>query len=294
MTTILLIGKSGQLGCELLHALTPLGRVAAPGREEIDLARPETITACVRALAPQLIVNAAAYTAVDQAETEEEIARSVNATAPGILAEEAERLGVPLVHYSTDYVFDGSKPEPYTERDAPNPLNVYGKTKLEGERAIQAAGAHYLIFRTSWVYGARRKNFLLTMLRLAAEKETLQVVDDQIGAPSWSGDLARGTAQVLARLMGDRPEAAFDEVSGLYHLTSAGETSWYGFAQAILEGAPGRERHRLRELAPISTAQYPTPAKRPANSRLDNSAVGETFGVRMPHWRESLARVLAE
>jgi dTDP-4-dehydrorhamnose reductase len=292
--TILLLGGSGQVGWELARTLAPLGALTAPGRAQADLAQPETLRPLVRGLRPSLIVNAAAYTAVDQAAKEPELARTVNGIAPGVLAEEAQRLGIPLVHYSTDYVFDGRKADAYLEGDPTGPLNVYGRSKLAGEQAIAATRAAHLIFRTSWVYGARGKNFLRTLLRLARERDRLTVVDDQIGAPTWCRMIAEATA--LALIQHRRADGRFDlaEVSGLYHLAAAGATSWHGFAEAILALDPQRAQHRARRVDPISTAQYAAPEARPANSRLDASRVRSVFGLALPDWRASLQQVMAE
>lgn len=280
---ILLTGVEGQVGWELRRTLAPLGQVTAVDREALDLADPVAIRAKVRALSPQVIVNPAAYTAVDRAENEAEQARAINAVAPGILAEEAKHCGAILVHYSTDYVFDGAKPGTYLEDDTPHPLNVYGTTKWEGEQAIRASGVRHLILRTSWVYGTRGHNFLLTMQRLMREREELRIVDDQIGAPTWSRLIAEATALILTQCLSPARGADRPEPWGTYHLTCAGETSWYGFAQAIaeLEGLGTR-------LIPIPSSEYPTPAQRPANSRMDNGKLERTFGLRLPHWREAL------
>jgi dTDP-4-dehydrorhamnose reductase len=236
-----------------------------------------------------VIVNAAAYTAVDRAESEPELARAINAIAPGVLAEEAARLDAVLVHYSTDYVFDGAKPAPYVESDPPSPLSVYGRTKLEGERAIGASGCRHLTLRTSWVYGARRQNFLLTMLRLAGERRSLRIVDDQIGAPTWCREIAQATASLLAR-----PELAARGADGLYHLTAAGATSWFGFARAIFESP---EMARLRVTPPaleaIPASAYPVAARRPANSRLDCGRLVRA-GIRLAPWDAALGRCLRE
>lgn len=280
---ILLTGINGQVGWELRRSLAPLGHVVAVDRKELDLADPEAIRAKVRAISPKLIVNPAAYTAVDRAEHEPDQARAINAIAPGVLAEAAKSCGAILVHFSTDYVFDGSKAEPYLEDDAPNPLNVYGATKLAGEQAIRASGARHLILRTSWVYGMRGHNFLLTMQRLMRERDEIKVVDDQVGAPTWSRLIAEATALILAQCLSPARGADRPEPWGTYHLTCAGETSWFGFAKAIAE--LGGYSMRLK---PISTAEYPTPARRPANSRLDNGKLARTFGIRLPHWREAL------
>jgi dTDP-4-dehydrorhamnose reductase len=279
---ILVTGANGQLGAELANALTPYGRVVATGHAELDLANADAIVAKVRELRPALIVNAAAYTAVDQAEKEDALARAVNGVAPGILADLAKRAGAVLIHYSTDYVFDGRATTPYDE-DAPvNPLSAYGRTKLEGERAVEASGADALVLRTSWVYGRRGRNFLTTMQRLAGERDEIRVVDDQTGAPNWARELARSTARIVARGL---PWVA--ERRGLYHLTARGATTWYGFARAILADVP-----RVR-IVPITTAEYPTPAKRPHWSVLDAARFERTFGFAPPDWHVSLAECLA-
>jgi dTDP-4-dehydrorhamnose reductase len=280
---ILLLGKKGQVGWELARALAPLGEVTALGRAELDLADVPRLIATVRALQPEVIVNAAAYTAVDKAESEQDAAFAVNATAPRVLAEEAKRSGALLVHFSTDYVFDGAKATPYVEEDPTNPLNVYGASKLAGERAIAAAGCRHLILRTSWVYGPRGANFMLSMLRLARERPQLRVVDDQVGAPTSSRAIADATAAVLVRAM------ASPGLEGLYHLTASGETSWCGFARAILARA-GIEI----PVVPIPTEQYPTPARRPRNSRLDCARLRAAFGVTLAPWQESLAEAMRE
>ena len=272
---ILLTGAIGQVGWELRKTLAPLGEVAAFGRAELDLRDADRLREAVRAANPDVIVNAAAYTAVDKAESERDAAFAVNAAAPGILAEEAKRNGALLVHYSTDYVFDGAKAAPYVEDDATNPLNVYGASKLAGERAVAASGCRHLILRTSWVYGPRGSNFMLTMLRLAKERPELRVVDDQLGAPTSSLAIARATVQVL------RPGA-----HGLYHLAAAGQTTWCGFARAILARAGS-----ATPVTPIRTEDYPTPARRPRNSRLDCSRLRADFGVQMASWEEQLGEV---
>lgn len=289
MTRILLTGKAGQVGGELVAALAPLGEVTACDRDALDLADPASIVATVRELRPDIIVNAAAYTAVDRAEAEPALAMAVNGTAPGILAAEALRLNALLVHYSTDYVFDGAKRAPYDENDAPNPLNVYGRTKLAGDRAVQASGAKHLILRTTWVYGARGKNFLLTILRLAAERDELKIVDDQIGAPTWCRDIATATGAILARLP-DREGARPGAFSGLYNLSAQGSTSWHGFAAEILAHAAATPKARL---LPIPTSAYPTAAARPLNSVLGRDKLRNTFSIELPDWRASLAACLA-
>ena len=293
MTRILLTGKNGQIGFELCRALAPLGQVIALGELDLDLASPDAIREKLRDINPEVVVNAAAYTAVDRAESEPDLAMKVNGIAPGILAEEAKRLGALMVHYSTDYVFDGSKDGPYTETDTPNPLSAYGRSKLAGDQAIQATGAAHYIFRTSWVYAARGKNFLLTMLRLGRERPELRIVNDQIGAPTWARFLADATARVLAE---SRKGNVFTrERSGLYNLTASGATSWFGFAEAIFVEAhkaiPGT---KVPALVPILTADYPLPARRPANSRLDTSRIRSAFGLSIPDWNGMLAECVRE
>lgn len=288
---ILVFGRAGQISWELRHKLACLGQVVAVGYPEVDFSRPNSIRTVVRATKPQIIVNAAAYTAVDQAETDSDLALAINGTAPGVIAEEAKRLGSLLVHYSTDYVFDGSKPGAYVETDPPNPVNVYGKTKLAGDEAIQAVGGEFLILRTSWVYGARGKNFLLTMLRLAQEKAELRIVDDQVGAPTSSECIAQATAGILAQLLAPAC-GGLDGRSGLYNLTSAGATSWYGFASALLTQSAATFGFKVPNLIPIGTSDYPRPAKRPANSRLSCHRLKETFGIEMPPWEDALSLVL--
>lgn len=291
---ILLLGKNGQVGWELQRTLAPLGKVIACGRQELDLADFAALQETLRSVQPQLIVNAAAYTAVDKAETETDLAMAINGTAPGVLAEAALQCGASLIHYSTDYVFDGTKTSPYSEEDRPNPINVYGKTKLAGERAIQQIGIPHLILRTSWVYGLRGKNFLLTILRLAREREELKIVDDQIGAPTWSRMIAEATAQIVARCSAAGANPDLQEVTGVYHLTAAGETSWYGFAQAILNHPAllntyaSTFKAQSLKLLPISTTNYPTPAQRPAYSVLNNARVHRLFNVQLPTWDTGL------
>ena len=280
---ILLLGRNGQVGWELERLLAPQNELTALGRAELDLADVPRLVATVRALQPEAIMNAAAYTAVDKAESERDAAFAVNATAPRALAEEAKRIGALLVHYSTDYVFDGAKATPYVEEDAPNPINVYGASKLAGERAIAATGCRHLILRTSWVYGPRGSNFMLTMLRMARERPELRVVDDQVGAPTSSRAIARATAAVLARALQS------SELAGLYHLAARGETSWCGFARAIFQQADV-----ATPVVPIRTEEYPTPARRPRNSRLDCSRLRTAFGVTLDPWEEGLAEALAD
>ena len=272
---ILLTGRNGQVGWELERALAPLGEVVATDRSTLDLENEKQIRSVVRAVRPEVVVNSAAYTAVDKAESEPELAMRINGLAPGVLAEEAKRLGALLVHYSTDYVFDGEKAAPYVEEDAPNPINVYGRSKLEGEHAVQQSGCRHLILRTSWVYGARGKNFLLTMLRLARERRELRVVDDQVGAPTSSSAIARATVQSLGR-----------SVQGLYHFSAAGAVSWCGFARAILARA-GIDT----PVVAIRSEDYPTPARRPRNSCLDCSRLRADGGLRIASWEELLSEV---
>jgi len=274
---ILLTGRTGQVGWELERSLSPHGQVFAFDHASLDLADPDQIVARVREVKPGLIVNAAAYTAVDRAESEPQLTMQINGAAPGILAEEAKRLGALLVHYSTDYVFDGAKPAPYLETDSPNPINVYGRSKLEGERAIQASGCRHLILRTSWIYGMRGNNFLLTILRLAREHPELRVVDDQIGAPTWCRDLATATSQLAN-------ETAAGKAEGLYHLTAAGATSWCGFAREILRVSGSHTPIRA-----ISAREYAAPAKRPANSLLSSATIAARWKLRLPEWQNSLA-----
>jgi len=276
--TILLTGSNGQVGFELARSLAGLGQVIAPDRATLDLADADAIVATVREARPQLIVNAGAYTAVDRAESEQAAAFAVNAQAPRILAEEAKRLDAVLIHYSTDYVFDGLATTPYAEDAPAHPLSVYGTSKYEGERAIEQSGAQALVFRTGWIYGARGRNFMLTMLKLARERDELRVVADQTGTPNWCRTLADATMATLAHGL---PWLA--ERSGLYHLASAGVTTWHGFAQAIV-GEVTRPR-----VVPIATSEYPTPARRPAYGVLSSRKFEATFQHRMPEWREAFA-----
>ena len=289
---ILLTGANGQVGWELRRTLSSLGEVVALDSKAMNLADADAVRRKVREIAPNIIVNPAAYTAVDKAEGEPERAGAVNAIAPGILAKEAVRLDALLVHYSTDYVFNGRGAAPWREDDSCEPLNVYGATKLEGERAIQAMGCRHLIFRASWVYGARGSNFLLTMRRLMRERPELKVVADQIGAPTWCRDLSEATAQVLGHLASPMFAANQAEPWGIYHMTNAGETSWHGFAEAIQALDEFDETCVPAHLIPIPGADYPTPAKRPLNSRLNNDKLERTFGLRLQDWRAALALCL--
>jgi len=285
---ILITGQHGQVSRELQQRLQGLGELIVLGRDQLDLADAEQIRQHVRAQRPDLIINAAAHTAVDLAENEPDAAFAINAIAPGVLAEEAKALGIPLIHYSTDYVFDGSKPAPYTEADTPNPLGVYGQSKLAGEQAIAAVGGEYLILRTSWVYANHGKNFLLTMQRLLPEKPQMRIVADQIGAPTWAGSIADSTRALIERWQAGQPGAW-----GIYHLTAQGETSWFGFAQAIGEHLKAQGK-ACAELEAIPSSAYPTPAKRPLNSRLDCSRLQQQWQVSQPQWQDALRECLAQ
>jgi dTDP-4-dehydrorhamnose reductase len=287
--TIVVTGATGQIGFEAVRALAGRGNVIGLTRQDLDLTDPDSIRATMRRLRPRVIVNAAAYTAVDRAESEPELCAKINAEAPGAIAEEARRLGALLIHYSTDYVFDGTKGSPYVESDRSAPLSVYGSAKLAGERAIEAAGGTFVVLRTSWVYGTRGTNFLRTMLRLARERTELRVVNDQVGAPTWSRWIAEMTAAVVAQAV-----ARDDPASGVYHLTPAGSTTWYEFARCILDGDPRREEHVCQSVVPIATVEFPTPARRPPYSVLDTRAFRDRFGLPLPHWRDQLELVLDE
>ena len=279
---LLLTGRDGQVGHELLRTLAPLGEIIACSRAEMDLSQPQSLRQKVRSIEPDWIVNAAAYTAVDQAEKEEALATAINDEAPGVLAEEAKKLDAGFVHFSTDYVFDGSKSSPYVETDAPNPLGAYGRSKLAGEKTVQSIGGRAWIFRTSWVYAPRGKNFLLTILRLANERPSLRVVADQFGAPTTAALIAESTAKVIDQQIG-KPLP-----SGLYHLTASGRTTWHGFAEAIVKNGAARGLCGDIPVDPITTAEYPLPAKRPANSVMDQSQLAAALGERFPDWREGL------
>ena len=285
---ILISGQHGQVSQALQQHLQSMGELIVLGRDQLDLSQPESIRPVVRDIKPDLIINAAAHTAVDQAESEPDLAFAINATSPGVFAEEAAALGVPLIHYSTDYVFDGSKAGAWVEADTPNPLGVYGNSKLAGERAIAAAGGQHLILRTSWVYSLTGRNFLLTMQRLLQEREKLSIVADQIGAPTWAGTIAASTGALIERWRDGAPGAW-----GVYHLTASGETSWFGFAEAI-----GQQLINTRKpcaaLEPIASSAYPTPAARPLNSRLDCSLLQRQWGVSQPDWHDALLECLAQ
>ena len=280
---ILLVGSAGQLGIELARALPAHGEVVALDRAALDLADADAVIAAVRGVRPQFIVNAAAYTAVDRAESEPAQVEAINARAPGILAEEARRCAAVLIHYSTDYVFDGETSAPYDEQSAPNPINAYGRSKLAGERAVTAAGGASLVLRTSWVYGLRGQNFLTTMLRLGGEREELRIVADQIGTPNWTRSLADATALLVGRGASELAERA-----GIYHLSGSGSTSWFDFARAIFDGA-ARPR-----VVPITTAEYPTAARRPRRSVLASGKFADAFGFSLPLWGEMLRACMAE
>lgn len=292
---ILLLGKNGQVGWELQRSLAPLGELVALDRHSTDfcgdLSNLQGLAETVRAVRPDVIVNAAAHTAVDKAESEPDLARTLNATAPGVLAQEAHQLGAWLVHYSTDYVFDGSGSQPWKETDAPAPLNIYGQTKLEGEQLIAKHCPKHLIFRTSWVYAARGGNFAKTMLRLGSERERLTVIDDQWGAPTGADLIADITAHAIRHLR-QRPQDA-----GLYHLVAGGETNWHQYAKYVLAQAlHAQEAIKIKatEVTPVPTSAFPTPARRPHNSRLDTAPLQATFGLTLPHWQQGVARMLTE
>jgi dTDP-4-dehydrorhamnose reductase len=296
---ILLTGATGQVGSELRKTLASLGEVVAPDRAEMNLADPASVRKVIREVKPRWIVNPAAYTAVDKAETERDLAFAINAEAVKAIGEEAHALGAAVLHFSTDYVFAGSGDRPYLETDATGPLGVYGQSKLAGEQALAQSGAAHAIFRTSWVYGATGKNFLLTILKLARERETLRIVADQHGAPTWSRDLARMAAQVIAQCEAEAAtqslEAVLAEHGGIYHAAGAGETTWHGFAAEAVRLQALREPNvRFASIEPIATADYPTPAKRPANSRLNSSKLTQHFHWKMMDWHDSLEQVLAE
>ena len=305
---ILLTGANGQLGYELSRMLPQLGEVTCPDRQKLDLSKLEDIRKVIRSARPNLIVNAAAFTAVDQAESNEAAARAINSVAPAVMAEEAKKIGATVVQYSTDFVFDGTKSTPYVEGDSPNPQNVYGKTKLEGERAIQHTGVPHLIFRTAWVYATRGRNFLLTVLRLATQREELRIVQDQVGTPTWSREIARGTTEILAQLLRREGSAGgFETATGVYHMTADGETSRSDFAKAILEEAskcgqtapwfPAATNNLpvlTRRVIPITTNEYPAPARRPAYSVLSNARLARAFHIHLPDWRSQLRAAFAD
>jgi dTDP-4-dehydrorhamnose reductase len=284
---ILLIGKNGQLGSELSRALFPLGSLISVDYPEIDLTSDTAIRAVIRRASPDIIINAAAYTNVDKAESEAQLVHAVNAVAPGILAEEARLLNAGLIHYSTDYVFDGTKGEPYCETDTPNPLNVYGKTKLEGEVKVTEASDRFLIFRTSWLYSLHHDGFVTRVLRWAHEKETIRIVDDQIGNPTWARSLAETTAQVLFQAVLE-PDNFWRRHKGIYHLGGAGWTTRYNWAKQILTLDPHKNLQLLSELLPAKTSEFPTLAERPLNTSLSIDKFQKHFKINFPHWEESL------
>ncbi len=287
---ILIIGSAGQLGVELQKSFAGAGSITAVDLPTVDITKAEQFRAFIRETNPDIILNAAAYTAVDRAESDPELAHAVNAEAPRIMAEESLRLNALFVHYSTDYVFDGSKPGPWVETDAPNPLGVYGATKLAGEQAVESVSGKTLIFRTSWVYGSHGKNFLLTMLKLGQERDQLSIVDDQVGAPTTSSELAAATHSIVNGILGGKfGESA--SWSGLYHMTCSGSTSWFGFAEAIFTRASQLMGAKTPELTPILTSAYPTAAKRPLNSVLSNEKLKKRFGVELASWDSALDEV---
>ncbi len=292
---ILLLGKNGQVGWELQRSLAPLGQVLALDRHSTshggDLSQPERLAQTVREWRPDVIVNAAAHTAVDKAESEPELARCLNATAPAALAQAASEIGAWLVHYSTDYVFNGQGEQPWQEDDATGPLSVYGQTKLEGEQAIAASGCKHLIFRTSWVYAARGGNFATTMLRLAGERERLTVIDDQHGAPTGADLIADVTAHAIRSVMRQA------ELAGVYHLVASGETTWHGYASHVIAKARNIQPElglKVTDIAPVPTSAFPTPAQRPLNSRLSTHKLQQAFGLVLPPWQQGVNRMLTE
>lgn len=290
---ILIVGAAGQVGRELQRSFAGTGEILCRDRDNVDLAVEDQVRTMVREAQPDLILNAAAYTAVDRAESESELAFAINATAPRVLAEEAKQRDILLVHYSTDYIFDGSKQGPWVETDQPNPLNTYGKSKLAGEEALRSVGGKYLTFRTSWVYGPHGNNFLLTMLRLGRERDRLNIVGDQIGAPTTSIELAGATRTIVEGVFSGR-HGDTQDWAGLYHMTCAGSTSWYGFAKEIFASADTLLDGRTPEVHSIASDQYPTAAQRPMNSVLSNEKLSAKFGVQLADWEDALAAVLEQ
>jgi len=298
---ILLLGRNGQVGWELQRSLAPLGELLALDRHSApacgDLSQPDALAQTVLNFQPQVIVNAAAHTAVDKAESEPDLARLLNATAPSALAQAAKAVGAWLVHYSTDYVFNGQGQTPWREDDTTQPLSVYGQTKLEGEALIAASGCKHLIFRTSWVYASRGGNFAKTMLRLAQERERLTVIDDQFGAPTGADLIADVTAHAVRQVMGVTHPATVADLSGIYHLVAAGQTTWHGYAQHVIETAqqlaPGKN-WQVKDIAPVDSSAFVTPARRPHNSRLNTGKLQATWGLQMPAWQHGVDRMLAE
>lgn len=290
---LMLTGANGQVGWELRRSLAPLGEVTALDRSQCDLSRPERLPDIIRDLQPDVIVNAAAYTSVDKAEQEEGLATVINGTAVGVLAEEARKAGSLFVHYSTDYLFDGEKPTPYSEDDTPHPINAYGRSKLAGETALRQIGGRYIILRTGWLYAARGHNFVRTILRLAEERDELRIVDDQAGAPNWARDIADATARIVRAVHVEHTQKTF--ASAPFNLTVAGATTWYGFAKGILdEASRAGLLARTPRLTPIASSDYPTLAARPKNSRLSGERLKARFGIALPDWRQSLVRCIAE
>lgn len=290
---ILITGAEGQLGWELQRTFALLGEIVALDRHSLDLTSPDAIRERCREIAPALILNAAAYTAVDKAESEPDLAMSINGLAPGVLAEEANRLDAPLIHYSTDYVFDGKASRPYCETDQTAPQSVYGRTKLAGELAVAQTAKRHLILRTSWLYGNRRQNFLLTMMRLAKERDELRVVADQIGSPTWVHSVSETTARCVSSVAGNGARLDLTIPSGIFHLTASGSTSWHGFASAILAAMPAAER-RASRVVPLTTAEYPTPARRPAFSVLSVEKLERALAINIDSWQQQLAQCFAE
>jgi dTDP-4-dehydrorhamnose reductase len=292
---LLVTGANGQVGWELSRSLMPLGEVVALDHRQCDFSRPESLPSLIRSIKPDVVVNAAAYTAVDKAEHEEKLAMTVNGTAVGVIAEESRKAGILLVHYSTDYVFDGAKETPYTEEDVPHPINAYGRSKLAGDAAVLQAGGAYVILRTSWVYASRRHNFVHTILRLARQREELRIVADQIGAPTWARNIADATAPIIRAACNEQEQG--QSASGIFNLAASGATSWYGFAEAILEDG---KRHallsaqHLPQLRPIPSEEYPLPAARPKNSRLAEDRLSKRFGIVLPNWKQGLSLCIEE
>ena len=292
---LLVTGANGQVGWELSRSLMPLGEVVALDRRQCDFSRPELLPSLIRGIKPDVIVNAAAYTAVDKAERKEKLAMTVNGSAVGVIAEESRKTGILLVHYSTDYVLDGVKQTPYTEEDVPNPINVYGRSKLAGDAAVRQAGGAYVVLRTSWIYARRRHNFVRTILRLARNGEDLRIVADQIGAPTWARNIADATALIVRAVCQEQAQGQF--ASGIFNLAASGETSWYEFGKAILEDATRHtllSAQRLPQLKPIPSEEYPLPAARPKNSRLAVDRISKRFGIEIPDWKQGLALCIEE
>jgi dTDP-4-dehydrorhamnose reductase len=290
---LLITGADGQVGWELRHSLAPLGEVIAMDRNACDLSRLQDLPRIIRETHPDIVVNAAAYTAVDKAEEEEALATIINGAAVGVIAEEARKLDALLIHYSTDYVFDGAKDVPYTEDDTPHPINAYGRSKLAGERAIEQCGGDHLILRTSWVYATRGRNFLNTVLRLTRERDELRMVADQIGAPTWAREIADATAAIARQARQEAEQGHFK--SGIFNVTAAGATSWFGFAEAIVAQTKLRAATQTGpKVHPISSADYPAPAARPKNSRLSGDRVRQRFGIALADWKQALARCMQD